>query len=76
MDLPIIDKTPSKLSAIRGEEIAEWLREHPEVKEYAILDDSEDMLEEQKERFVQTSEYNGFSYEDYVKLENIFKVKK
>lgn len=38
----------------RGAEIAEWLSRHPEVTEYAIVDDDSDMLPEQMPRFVQT----------------------
>jgi hypothetical protein len=32
---------------LRGEEIQEWLDNHPEVEDYAILDDDSDMLPEQ-----------------------------
>src|SRR4051794_29023889 len=36
----------------RGGEIAEWLSKHPEVTVYAIVDDDEDMLPEQRHRLV------------------------
>lgn len=36
---------------LRGEEIQEWLDEHPEVEDYAILDDDSDMLPEQFKKF-------------------------
>lgn len=32
---------------LRGEEIKDWLDNHPEVEDYAILDDDSDMLPEQ-----------------------------
>ncbi len=32
---------------LRGEEIQEWLDNHPEVEDYVILDDDSDMLPEQ-----------------------------
>ena len=43
----------------RGDEIAEWLSRHPEVTEYAIVDDDDDMRPEQMTRFVQTDFANG-----------------
>lgn len=39
----------------RGREIQEWLDKHPEVTSYVILDDDNDVLPHQKERFVRTS---------------------
>jgi hypothetical protein len=36
---------------LRGEEIQEWLDDHPEVEDYAILDDDSDMLPEQFSKF-------------------------
>lgn len=45
--------------ATRGSEIAKWLARHPEVTNYAIIDDDSDMLPEQKHRFVQTSFETG-----------------
>ena len=36
---------------LRGEEIQEWLDNHPEVTDYAILDDDSDMTEEQFVKF-------------------------
>lgn len=38
----------------RGAEIAQWLKVHPEVSSYAIVDDDSDMLPSQYSRFVQT----------------------
>jgi hypothetical protein len=39
----------------RGYEIEEWLKRHPEVTRYAIVDDDSDMLWSQRPFFVQTS---------------------
>ena len=37
----VIDKTPVvRMFGDRGEEIAEWLKEHPEVTNFVILDDN------------------------------------
>ena len=50
---PVMDKTPD--AETRGEEIQMWLDEHPEVTQYAILDDDADILPEQKENFFKTT---------------------
>lgn len=61
LGLQITDRTPSCLGP-RGQEIAQWLKEHPEVESYAIVDDDGDMLEEQKPFFVHTSHYEGLTF--------------
>lgn len=54
----VIDKTPRSFrgfqSGPRGDEIGEWLSEHPEVTDYVILDDNSDMTVHMH-KFVQTS---------------------
>jgi hypothetical protein len=72
LNLPIIDKTPHKLSSRRGEEIAMWLRDN-KVDKYAIVDDDSDMLEEQLPFFVRVYCKNGLSYENYEQLLKILK---
>ena len=42
--------TPVVRPASRGKEIELWLDNHPEVKEYIILDDNENLLEHQFEQ--------------------------
>ena len=74
LDLPIIDKTPQKLSSIRGEEIQMWLREHPEVTQYVIVDDDSDMLPTQRKRFVRTDRQEGLSFKNYRKICKLFGV--
>lgn len=49
------DVTPDTGAIIRGTEIQQWLDTHPEVTQYAILDDDEDMLPEQDAYFIRTS---------------------
>lgn len=73
LKLPIIDRTPRSLSGYRGKEIEAWLNEHPEVNQYAIVDDDGDMLEKQHPYFVHTSHSNGFLFEDYEKLLELLK---
>lgn len=64
LDLPIVDKTPS-LPGPRGLEIHAWLAEHPEVTTWAIVDDIDAMLPDQRPRFVQTDPDEGLSYRNY-----------
>lgn len=44
---------------LRGEQIEAWLKEHPEVDRYAIVDDNADMLPHQLSRFVHTDPETG-----------------
>lgn len=67
-----IDVTPS-LSADRGQEIQHWLDQHEgKVTAYAILDDDSDMLDHQKERFVQTQNAVGLEDKHIEKLKQLF----
>ena len=69
-DLPIVDKTAvgSSSGRERGYEIQDWLDLHPEVENYAIIDDDSDMLDHQMAHFVHTSGLDGFLYRDALKL--------
>lgn len=71
--LNIIDRTES-LGDIRGEEIKEWLSRHPHVKNYAIIDDSNDMLKEQLPHFVQTCGDEGFTFKNLEQICRIFNI--
>lgn len=71
MGLPIIDKTPV-LASSRGNEIARWLSEHPEVGQWAIIDDDSDMLDSQRSRFVRTDGHEGYSWVNHLELCDIF----
>lgn len=46
---------------LRGEEIQDWLDKHPEVVDYAILDDDSDMLQEQFSRFHHSDPWFGLT---------------
>jgi HAD domain in Swiss Army Knife RNA repair proteins len=65
-----IGQTPD-LRAIRGHEIAQFLREAPDVETYAILDDYDDMLPEQLPFLVQTSPVHGLRRRNFAKLNRI-----
>ena len=58
---------------MRGEEIKTWLEHHPEVENYVIIDDDSDMLPEQLDNFVHTSNMHGFLYGDMLKATNILR---
>lgn len=59
-----IDVTPDKRGlACRGCEVKEWLEQHPEVKRYAILDDSRDFHNDHKPNFFNTSWEEGLTEE-------------
>lgn len=61
-----------RLHTIRGQEIDEWLKRHPNVSHYAILDDSSDMLESQMENFVRCNLEDGMSARNYRDLTRLF----
>lgn len=50
------------------------LRRHPEVEQYAIVDDDPDMLPEQSPFFVKTDGFNGLMWGDFEKLCGLFGV--
>ena len=56
----------------RGDEIAKYLADHPEINYYMIVDDEDDMLPEQKDHFIQTNGDVGFSLADFVRFEKIY----
>lgn len=51
----VIGITPKIFNEIRGVEIDAYLQEHP-CENYVIIDDNEDMLENQYDNFVKTSD--------------------
>lgn len=68
--IPIRDTTPV-LDAIRGEEIKQYLDNHPKITEYVILDDDTDMLKEQMGHFVKVNNMTGFTITEYIQCRNI-----
>ena len=63
--------TPIVRPANRGKEIELWLNNHPEVQEYLILDDNENLLAHQFSRFVKTNTYLGMVQERYHHARNL-----
>jgi hypothetical protein len=58
-------RTPSG-GQCRGEEIAAWLKAHPEITDYMIIDDDSDMLPGQP--LVKTHGHDGMSGQDMLHL--------
>jgi hypothetical protein len=56
----------------RGTEIKFWLDLHPEITDYAIIDDDENILEEQKNNYVKTCLHKGMTIEHYNRVRAIF----
>lgn len=69
-DLPLVINEHEIIVStnVRGSEIAEWLGRHPEVTTFAIVDDDDDMLPAQAERFVLTSFEHGIQDEHCERL--------
>lgn len=66
---------PTLTREMRGEQIRDWLCSNHPIEKYAILDDDADMLDEQKDNFVQTSFQEGLLFEHYMKLVSILGTK-
>jgi hypothetical protein len=63
--------TPVIHPAHRGTEIKLWLELHPEVIDYIIIDDDENILEEQIKRFVKTDLHEGMTEEHFNRVRAI-----
>lgn len=57
----VIGKTPSLWGGLRGREISEWLEDHPDVKEYVVLDDNSLTTETHNKRFIKTTWGTGLT---------------
>jgi hypothetical protein len=74
LELPVMAATPDLGGEFsRADEIAAWLKAHPEVTHYAIVDDLPLYFEdiEHQARFVQTNEEFGLSLADYRQLRRL-----
>jgi len=70
LGLDLFDYTDTK-PGTRGEQIQRWLNSHPEVTEYAIVDDNSGMLLSQVDHFVQTDFDEGLTFANYRQLRDI-----
>ena len=60
LNLPTIGQTPAL--GRRGVEIQAWLDAHPEIEQFAILDDLDEMLATQRPHFVRTTYSDGLCF--------------
>lgn len=60
LDLPTIGQTPA--IGRRGVEIQAWLDSHPEIEQFAIVDDLDEMLPTQRSHFVRTTYGDGLCF--------------
>lgn len=63
----MIGTTPVSEDEYRGEEIESYLKEHPEVKEFVIIDDK-DGVKPYLDRLVQVDSRNGLTFTDAEKV--------
>lgn len=70
--IEILGRTPSISGQCRGFEIKSYLKEHPEINYYVIIDDDYDMLPEQLSHFIMTDTKVGFTLNDFEKFEEIY----
>lgn len=64
------DYKTKSLTGYRGFEIREWLERHPEVQQYAIIDDESDFYPDQP--LIQTDSTEGFGVRNYYQLLEAF----
>ena len=64
-------KTTEIYDKLRGNQIKEWLSRHPEVTDYLIIDDDQDMLESQLDRFIHCDGSEGFGAKEYKRMKYI-----
>lgn len=70
--IKIIGKTPHLFGKSRGDEIGQWLAEHPEVDSYLIFDDDSDMGEHIV-HLVKCTSSAGFREEEFREAEKLHK---
>jgi len=68
----VVDCIPHEIKGSRGSSIKAWLQKHY-TQSYVIIDDSNDMLPEQQERFVHTSFDTGMTRADMNKAIEILR---
>jgi hypothetical protein len=74
LNLPTMGATPRSPTGFRGDEVAAWLAEHPEVKAWAVVDDDCDFHPAQASRFVRVDGEEGLSWVNFLELCSVFDV--
>jgi len=65
-------KTPKAYPNHRGKEIKLWLDQHLEIKDYVVIDDDINIVDEHLKRSVLTDINEGMTEEHYYKAREIF----
>lgn len=68
--IAVLGRTPRIADGCRGDEIGQWLSEHPEVENYLIFDDDSDMAEH-KDHLVLCKSSAGFREEEFCEAETL-----
>lgn len=63
--------TIDDISDIRGFQIRDWLDQHPNEKNWMIIDDSSDFMEDQLHRHVHTDVYDGILHRHHIRATEI-----
>ena len=71
LDLPTMGATP-RLGGFRGDEVQAWLEEHPDVQDWAAVDDDSDFHPDQKDRLVKVNGSEGFIWANFERLCGLF----
>lgn len=66
-----MDNYEEKYEYSRGAEIDGWLKEHPEVTNYVIIDDRTDFTDKQKDHFVYVNPMYGLTDTHVIQAINI-----
>lgn len=74
LNLPTMGATPRSPSGFRGDEVNAWLAEHPEVKDWAVVDDDSDFHRSQAARFVRVDGAEGLAWVNFLELCALFGV--
>lgn len=70
ISIPIVGKTPT-IDGYRGKEIEAYLKEHPEVEDFVIIDDDHDM-KPYMDHLIDTDWEVGFNITTYKRVCNYF----
>lgn len=74
LGLPTMGATPRSRTGFRGDEVRAWLADHPEVLDWAILDDDSDFHRDQVARFVRCDGQEGLIWVNFLELCSLFGV--
>lgn len=74
LNLPTMDATPRCPTGFRGDEVRAWLAAHPEVRDWAAVDDDCDFHPDQASRLVRVDSAEGLGWFNFLELCSLFDV--